>query len=92
MSANGEPTLLEVEGLVARFPIPRGVAGALRGRPKLAVRAVDGVSFSIRRGELLALVGESGSGKTTTAQAILRLVKPEAGTIRSVHSGTVRPS
>ena len=82
MSANGEPTLLEVEGLVARFPIPRGVAGALRGRPKLAVRAVDGVSFSIRRGELLALVGESGSGKTTTAQAILRLVKPEAGTIR----------
>jgi oligopeptide/dipeptide ABC transporter ATP-binding protein len=82
VSENGQPALLEVEGLVVRFPLPRGVVGAVRGAPKLAVRAVDDVSFSIRSGELLALVGESGSGKTTTAQAILRLVKPEAGAIR----------
>jgi oligopeptide/dipeptide ABC transporter ATP-binding protein len=82
VTENGQPALLEVENLVARFPIPRGVVGALRGRPKLAVRAVDGVSFNVREGELLALVGESGSGKTTTAQTILRLVKPEAGSIR----------
>ena len=81
-SDDGRPPLLEVENLVARFAVPRGVVGAFRGRPKLAVRAVDGVSFIVREGELLALVGESGSGKTTTAQSILRLVKPEAGTIR----------
>jgi peptide/nickel transport system ATP-binding protein len=82
VEGNGTPPLLEVENLFARFPIPRGVVGAFRGRPKLSVRAVDGVSFSLHAGEMLALVGESGSGKTTTAQTILRLIKPEAGTIR----------
>ncbi len=81
-SENGEPTLLEVEDLVTRFPVPRGLVGAATGRPKRAVRAVDGVSFSLRKGEMLALVGESGSGKTTTAQSILRLVEPESGAIR----------
>jgi oligopeptide/dipeptide ABC transporter ATP-binding protein len=81
-TGNGSGPLLEVENLVTRFPIPRGVVGTLRGRPKLAVEAVAGVSFSVREGEMLALVGESGSGKTTTAQTILRLVKPESGTIR----------
>ncbi|HEY7561663.1 MAG TPA: ABC transporter ATP-binding protein [Gaiellaceae bacterium] len=79
---NGKPPLLEVEDLVTRFPVPRGFVGAASRRPKLAVRAVDGVSFSLRKGEMLALVGESGSGKTTTAQSILRLVEPESGTIR----------
>jgi oligopeptide/dipeptide ABC transporter ATP-binding protein len=82
VSENGQPTLLEVENLVTRFPVPRGLVGTAARRPKLAVRAVDGVSFSLRKGEMLALVGESGSGKTTTAQSILRLVAPEAGTIR----------
>ena len=82
MSENGEPILLEVENLVTRFPLPRGMVGAVSGRPKLAVHAVDGVSFSLRKGEMLALVGESGSGKTTTAQSILRLVEPDSGTIR----------
>jgi peptide/nickel transport system ATP-binding protein len=82
MSENGGPPLLEVESLVTRFPVPRGLVGALTGRPKRAVRAVDGVTFSLAEGEMLALVGESGSGKTTTAQTILRLVDAESGTIR----------
>jgi oligopeptide/dipeptide ABC transporter ATP-binding protein len=81
-SGNGSAPLLEVENLVTRFPVARGVVGTIRGRPKLAVEAVAGVSFSVRKGEMLALVGESGSGKTTTAQTILRLLKPESGTIR----------
>ena len=82
MSENGGPPLLEVENLVTRFPVPRGFVGALARRPKRAVRAVDGVTFSLADGEMLALVGESGSGKTTTAQTILRLVDADSGTIR----------
>jgi oligopeptide/dipeptide ABC transporter ATP-binding protein len=79
---NGDAPLLEVEDLVTRFPVPRGVVGTLASRPKQAVNAVAGVSFSLDEGEMLALVGESGSGKTTTAQTILRLVDPDSGTIR----------
>jgi oligopeptide/dipeptide ABC transporter ATP-binding protein len=82
VTGNGAPPLLEVENLVTHFPVPRGLVGTISGRPKRAVRAVDGVTFSVNRGEMLALVGESGSGKTTTAQSILRLVEPEAGTVR----------
>ena len=62
--------------------MPRGFVGTLARRPKRAVRAVDGVTFSLNDGEMLALVGESGSGKTTTAQTILRLVDADSGTIR----------
>jgi len=80
--ANGGPPLLEVEGLVTRFPVPRGVVGALARQPQRWVQAVAGVSFRLRRGELLALVGESGCGKTTTAQSVLRLVDSDAGSIR----------
>ena len=82
MTTNGATPLLEVEDLVTRFSVPRGLVGTLSGRPKLAVKAVDGVTFSLGQGEMLALVGESGSGKTTTAQTILRLVDAESGTIR----------
>jgi oligopeptide/dipeptide ABC transporter ATP-binding protein len=74
--------LLEVENLVATYPVRRGLVGALRREPRRAVRAVDGVSFSVARGEMVALVGESGCGKTTTAQTILRLFDPTSGTIR----------
>src|ERR671931_837493 len=76
------PPLLEVQDLVVRYPVRRGIVGALRRLPRRSVRAVDGISFSVRSGEMLALVGESGCGKTSTAQTILRLVDPEAGAIR----------
>jgi peptide/nickel transport system ATP-binding protein len=74
--------LLEVKDLVTRYPIRRGIVGALRRRPKEYVRAVEGVSFTLRPGEMLALVGESGCGKTTTAQTVLRLVEPVSGSIQ----------
>ena len=79
---NAEPTLLEVEDLVVRYPIHRGLVGAATRRPRRNVHAVEGVSLSLQRGEMLALVGESGCGKTTTAQAVLRLVDPVSGAIR----------
>ncbi len=77
-----EPPLLQVEDLIVRYPIRRGIVGALARKPRRFVRAVDGVSLSLRKGEMVALVGESGCGKTTTAQAILRMVDPQSGTIR----------
>jgi len=80
-SANGRP-LLEVEDLVVRYRVPRGMSGALLRRPRRFVHAVSGVSLAVRRGEMVALVGESGCGKTTTAQAILRLVEADAGSVR----------
>ena len=82
MSSNGSAPLLEVEGLVTRYPVPRGIVGTLARRRRERVHAVEGVSFRLRRGEMLALVGESGCGKTTTAQSVLRLVDPDEGVIR----------
>jgi oligopeptide transport system ATP-binding protein len=69
--------LLRVEGLCKFFPVVDGVFGKTVGQ----VRAVDDVSFSLRRGETLGLVGESGCGKTTTGRAVLRLTEPSAGRI-----------
>jgi peptide/nickel transport system ATP-binding protein len=74
-------SLLEVEDLTVQYPVARGIVGTVARKPKQVVRAVDGVSFSLARGELLALVGESGCGKTTTAQTVLRLVEPMRGRI-----------
>src|SRR5436309_10300732 len=79
---NAEPALLEVEDLVVRYPIHRGLIGSATRQPRRGVHAVEGVSLSLQRGEMLALVGESGCGKTTTAQAVLRLVDPVSGSIR----------
>ena len=69
--------LLEVRNLRKYFPIKRGVLS----RVSDYVKAVDDVSFSIRRGETFGLVGESGCGKTTTGRAVLRLIEPDAGEI-----------
>jgi oligopeptide/dipeptide ABC transporter ATP-binding protein len=78
---SGGEVLLEVAGLRTRYPVRRSIADRLARRPRQWVRAVDGVSFSLRRGEMVALVGESGCGKTTTAQTILRMVEPAGGTV-----------
>ncbi|MDY7102759.1 MAG: ABC transporter ATP-binding protein [Actinomycetota bacterium] len=71
------PALLEVEGLTKYFD----AGGGLFGRGARQVRAVDGVSFSLRRGATLGLVGESGSGKSTTARLVLRLLEPSSGRV-----------
>ena len=68
-----DDTLLSVQGLVKHFPLKRGV---IMSKTIGHVRAVDDVSFEIRRGETLALVGESGCGKSTTGRLILRLMPP----------------
>jgi len=73
--------LLDVADLRTRYPVRRSIADRLARRPRQWVRAVDGVSFSLRRGEMVALVGESGCGKTTTAQTILRMVEACGGVI-----------
>ena len=73
----GAAPLLEVRNLVKHFP----VGGGLFGGPRGIVRAVDGVSFEIRRGETLGLVGESGCGKTTTGRCILQLERPTSGQV-----------
>ena len=70
--------LLEVKDLKKYFPIRRGLFGVASGG---AVKAVDGVSFYIEKGETLGLVGESGSGKTTTGRTILRAIEPTDGKI-----------
>ncbi|MFC5972969.1 ABC transporter ATP-binding protein [Halomarina salina] len=72
-----EDPMVRVEGLEKHFPIHEGVLQRQVG----AVRAVDGVSFSIEEGETFGLVGESGSGKTTTGRSMLRLTEPTAGTV-----------
>jgi len=69
--------LLEVENLKKYFPVKKGVFSRTVGQ----VKAVDGVSFTLNRGETLGLVGESGCGKTTVGRSILRLIEPTAGRI-----------
>jgi len=71
-------TLVRVQGLRMYFPIMRGI---LLRRPVGYVKAVDGVSFDIKRGETLGLVGESGCGKTTTGRVILQLYRATEGSI-----------
>ena len=78
-AASRDDTLLDVRGLKMYFPVTSGI---LFQRAVAHIKAVDDVSFTVRRGETLGLVGESGCGKTTTGRCILRLYKPTAGEIR----------
>ena len=92
MTQNGE-FIVEVEGLKTHFPVRKGVFSRISGW----VKAVDGVSFKVRRGRTLGLVGESGCGKTTVGRTILRLIPATAGHVTfdgsdlfSVPSGQMR--
>jgi oligopeptide transport system ATP-binding protein len=78
LPATDAPTLLEVRGLRKLFPVTEGI---LARRRVGEVKAVDGVDFTLRRGETLGLVGESGCGKTTTGRCILLLERPTGGEI-----------
>lgn len=72
--------MLEVRDLKVYFEVKKNIASSLFGKPQI-LKAVDGVSFAIDRGEILSLVGESGSGKTTTGKAILQLAPVTEGSI-----------
>ncbi|MDA0734433.1 MAG: ATP-binding cassette domain-containing protein [Chloroflexi bacterium] len=78
LSSRGEDILLEVNHLKMYFPV---TSGLIFQRAVAQIKAVDDVSFFVRRGETLGLVGESGCGKTTTGRCILQLYKPTEGSI-----------
>src|SRR2546430_430782 len=77
---DGSP-LIRVRDLKVYFPLRRGLLRELAGHASLWVRAVDGVSFDVKRGEVFCLGGESGCGKTTTGKALLRLVDATEGDV-----------
>src|SRR4051812_29327497 len=73
------PPLLEIDDLQVHFAMRGGVLHRFTGRSTGAVKAIDGVSLTLRHGEVLGVVGESGSGKTTLGRAILRTVPVTGG-------------
>jgi len=73
-----KPDLLVVKDLKKHFPINRGI---IFSKQVGAVKAVDGLSFTIKKGETLGMVGESGCGKSTTGRLILRLIEPTSGSV-----------
>ena len=81
MSDDSEEFVLRVENLKKYFPLRKGFLETMLSREEATVKAVDGISFNVRKGEIIGLAGESGSGKTTTGRLLLRLTKPTGGSI-----------
>ncbi|MBP1842483.1 peptide/nickel transport system ATP-binding protein/oligopeptide transport system ATP-binding protein [Rhizobium petrolearium] len=73
--------LIRVESLVKHYGGRRSLMDRLAGRPAISIRALNGVSFTVARGETLGLIGESGCGKSTLGRAVLRLHEPTAGRV-----------
>ena len=78
-TATATDIVIEVQDLTKHFPVTEGV---ILRRTVGQVKAVDGISFKIKRGETYSLVGESGCGKTTTAKIVLMVENPTAGTVK----------
>jgi len=81
MTDRAQDVLISAENVCKEFPLPRGFLDRLSGKPPLAVHALNGVSFEIRRGETLGIVGESGCGKSTLARCLVRLHDCDGGRI-----------
>jgi oligopeptide/dipeptide ABC transporter ATP-binding protein len=81
LAANQARPLLKVVDLVKHYDSRRGLWGRITGNPGFIVRAVNGVSLDVARGETLGVIGESGCGKSTLGRAILRLHEPNSGTV-----------
>jgi ABC-type oligopeptide transport system ATPase subunit len=77
-SVMASPPILEVRDLRKYFPIRKGLLSRTVGH----VKAIDGISFDVRAGEVLGLVGESGCGKTTAGRCILQLIQPTSGSVK----------
>ncbi len=77
----GADEVIRIENLRKWYPLRRGFFETLLSRSELSVKAVDGVSFTLKKGEIFALVGESGSGKTTLGKVLIRLVEPSGGSV-----------
>jgi len=82
MKANERDLILEVKDLKKHFAPHQSLAQTLTGKNRKVIKAVDGISFGIRRGEIFGLIGESGSGKTTTGKLVMKLIEPTSGAIR----------
>ena len=80
-SEGGSERVLRIEDIRKWYPLKRGFFETLVSRTPMNVKAVDGVSFDLKKGEIFALAGESGSGKTTLGKVVLRLIAPSSGSI-----------